>query len=165
MASKPRVRVYFWDQITNECSKKVVLRPGITTLGFLFRNEGDFLRLRNPAATMLTAFLYFPKDFEIIEARRFETPLTRSRDYFLASPSGRFAGMKYIAVPSVYEIKPPAISILSYKEDVICEVDIRVPNAVVNKKFEIYCQITSREGDLGVHTLNVEIKKNDKESK
>ena len=55
MVSKPRVRVYFWDRIGNKLSNKSTLAAGqIKTLSFLFRNEGDFLGLWNPAVTMLT---------------------------------------------------------------------------------------------------------------
>lgn len=157
LTARPRVRLYFWDQITNKYSKEVTLPTGNATLQFLFHNQGDLLRLFKPAATILTAFIYFPESFEIIEARRYEAPMVKSNEVFRASPSGKFAKMRYIAVPSVYEVRPPAISILSYDEDVICEVDIRIPDEVGKRQEAIFCQIASREGDLRVHKLTVRI--------
>lgn len=159
MVSKPRVRVYFWDQSTNKRLKEIILTAGeMVTLRLLFRNEGDLLRLWKPAATMLTAFIYFPENFKIKEARRYEAQDVKSNKVFQASPSGRFARRKYIAVPSAYpEIRPPAISIVSYDEDVICEVDITIPRAEAGKRDNIYCQVSSREGDLGVQKLTTQV--------
>lgn len=155
--AKPRVKVYFWDQVTNRLHKKIAVTPGDKTFRFVFRNYGDILRLWKPAATQLTVFVYLPEEFQIKAARRFETPEVslRQDEIYSASPSGIFAGRKYFAVPSVYQIRPPAISIVSYREDVICEADITIPGS--SRKWEIYFQMSSREGGLRVRKLSINV--------
>lgn len=64
--------------------------------------------------------------------------------------------MKYIAIPSAYEVRPPAISILSCEEDVLCNVKINIPDTGKMTE-DIYVQMTSREGDLGVHKLVIKV--------
>lgn len=80
------------------------------------------------------------------------------REVFQASPSGKFKGMKYIAVPSAYKVRPPAISILSYEEDVLCKVKLNVPHNSRITEY-VHVQMTSREGDLGVHELVINVRK------
>ncbi|ODS33486.1 MAG: hypothetical protein SCARUB_01394 [Candidatus Scalindua rubra] len=158
MVSMPSVIVRFWDG--NKTSEEITLSPGDHELCFLFRNLGDESGYQKwkPAATMLTVFIYFPESFTIKEAIRYEAPAVKTEEVFQASPSGKFKGMKYIAVPSSYEVRPPAISILSYEEDVLCKVKINIPDTGKITE-DIYIQMTSREGDLGVHELVINIKK------
>lgn len=160
MLSKPLVKVSFWDG--KAPSRETTLPFGQeTNLSFLFQNEGERLwrlklqerALLKPAATMLTAFIYFPDNFELKEVWRYETE-EKISGFFKASPSGRFENRKYVAVPSVYkEVRPPAISILSHGEDVICVVKVMTPVHPTSDK--IFVQMVSREGDLGVHELRV----------
>lgn len=154
--AKPRVRVYFWEPETGITTARAIPSGEPVTLRFLLRNLGDFLGLHNWAATLLTAYIYFPSDWKINEARRPESPEAKTFETFKASPSGYFANMQYIAVPSAYDPRPPTISIVSYLEDVICEVDVRIPPGAAGRRWTLFCQMTSREGDLGVHRLHVD---------
>lgn len=157
MISGPLVKVYFWNNTTKKRSNKMTVESGkSSTLCFLFRNEGKWLDFWKPAATRLTAFIYFPESFMIIEARRYEAKEVKTSEVFQASPSGRFKKTNYIAIPSAYKVFPPAISILSYKEDVLVNVDINIPDTA-NSEEEIVIQMTSKEGDLGVHKLCIKV--------
>lgn len=158
MMARPRIKLYFWDSRKRKYFRKISLSPCQVKFHVLLRNNGDFLKIRRPAATLLTAYIYFPESWKIEKISRTDSTSIVSTNIFQGCSSGRFSNRKYVAVPSAYAPKPPSISIVSYKEDILCEISATIPSYEAGKKTNIMCQMTSREGDLGVRSLKVQIK-------
>ena len=144
--AKPQIRVRFWNPETGQPSEEITAQTGEkTTLEFLFENTGGHFPAREIAATKLTVHIYFSEEITFTRIARFEREKAMEEHSFKASPHGKFKGMQYVAVPSVYDIKPPAISILSFKEVVSCKMGITFPS---DNKWPFHCQIISEEGNL-----------------
>lgn len=151
--TKPRVRVYFWDAVRSESTKRQTLTPGKVTLKLFLRNEGDTFRLWKPAATRLTGYVYIPKEIRVTEIRRVLRADIKSSDVFNAGDTGRFGNMNYVEIPSAYSVRPPAITIVSYGEDVHIEIEIELPSE--DREWPIMVQLISEQGDLGVDSLTL----------
>lgn len=145
---KPRIQVRFPD-----LSSRVTYHHNEDrTITFHFKNKGDLFRLKKPSANLITAFMYFPCNFEIKEVRRAGY---KTNEIFKTPISGRFKNMQYVLVPSVYKYNPPAITVLYYEETEICEVDVRTPKET--GIYDIFIPISSREGELGVEKVKINI--------
>lgn len=154
MITKPRMEVRFLGD-SNELSETMSLQAGkLATLQLSLHNVGGWQSGKR-AATAVSAFVYFHTEIQIKEVRRYEEGSTRGSRVFSASPSGRFANMKYVAVPSVYGVEPPSVSIISYDEAVVCEIDVVAPVTAGN--YPVIVQMASREGGLGLHGLEINV--------
>jgi hypothetical protein len=156
--TKPKVVVRFASP--NTLTRQIEVFSGEpATLPIVLRNEGGNLlgawSIKKPAANRVSTFMYFDPSFDITGICRYENremthPAPR---IFFASPTGRFAGRKYVAIPSMYNTEPPAISVISYSEDVLSEVSVIPP--AESGAYSLFVQITSTEGHLGVHELKI----------
>ncbi len=150
---KPSVRAYFWDSRRSQESRELATKSGAVTIQLFLRNEGDLLRLWKPAATQLTGYIYFPDAIKVKEIRRVLRHDIMSKEVYFAGETGRFGRMNYVEIPSAYSVRPPAVTILSYGEDVHVEIDVEIPDE--NENWPIFVQIVSAQGDLGVASLNL----------
>ncbi len=143
---RPRVEVHFPEHRT-----RIEYNSNTSeTVRFIFRNKGNIFKFKRPPANITNIDIFFPINFGITEIRRDNHIRTDSHETF---NSGRFRNMRYVTLIPFFQNEPP--NILYYNEEVTCEVVIQTPTRA--GEYEILIPINSREGDLGVKKLRINI--------
>lgn len=157
--SKPRLGIDFWSGPKGKALPRSFAPDSDERFYIRLKNEGGNwfgpLSPRNPSITHLMVLIYFPNDFEPQQIWRYEDPTMRDTTVFRASPSGVLGSMRYMAVPAMWNVRPPTISMLSYQEHVIIVVRAHTPLRPGKYIFKI--QAASDEGGLGLFSLPVVI--------
>jgi hypothetical protein len=134
---KPRIKIYFPDGSTR-ASYKAREETNVT---LHIKNSGR-LAFPKPAATEMTLYVYAPTSFQLKKLEYGNKSETVVND---APAGGIFRDMRYLSMTGTFD--------LFHQEEEVVTVLMQMPEKT--GKYTIKVPVTSREGDLGIHELEI----------